>query len=182
MKKRNVLLFAALLALPACTSVKQELGLSRNSPDEFTVVKRAPLTMPPEYTLRPPVDASAPPAEETKAMAKAALLGSTPAPAAEGGGDRAMLAKLGAIGASPDIRKQIDEDNGYIALQNQPVAEKLIFWGEGTDPSLENIPSSVVDPEKEAQRLKQNAAEGKPASEGTVPVIEKKKSTIDKIF
>ena len=40
---------SVVLLLGACSGVKEELGLTRNSPDEFTVVKRAPLTLPPEW-------------------------------------------------------------------------------------------------------------------------------------
>ena len=54
--KRQTLLSLSLIALfvSGCSQMREELGLNRNSPDEFTVVKRAPLTLPPEYNLRPP--------------------------------------------------------------------------------------------------------------------------------
>ncbi len=52
---RSVLAFAALSLLVACSgSVQQKLGLERRVPDEFQVVRRAPLTLPPDFTLRPP--------------------------------------------------------------------------------------------------------------------------------
>ncbi len=184
--KNNLLLtgtfFAAILALSACSDVKQEMGVGRNSPDEFTVVQRAPLTLPPEYTLRPPIDPSAAqPAEAAAAQAKTALMGKDAVPAVAGDGEKALLNKLGVAAANPDIRKQIDEENGYIALKNQSVAQKLIFWNDDA-PSADNIPSSVVNPQAEAARIKQNQAAGKPINDGTVPVIEKKSGTLDKIF
>jgi hypothetical protein len=186
MKKKNDVaftgfLFAALLALPSCTDVKQELGVGRNSPDEFMVVKRAPLTLPPEYTLRPPTDPNAAqPAQEAASEAKTALLGKEQAPAPVGAGETTLLNKLGTASGNPDIRKVIDEDNGYIALKSRPVAEKLIFWDGQT--TADDLPASVVDPQKEAERIKQNQAAGKPINDGAVPVIEKKTSTLDKIF
>lgn len=42
------------LGLGGCTDPKKALGLSKRSPDEFTVVTRAPLALPPEFALRPP--------------------------------------------------------------------------------------------------------------------------------
>ena len=175
-------LLAAVLALPACSDVKQELGVGRNSPDEFMVLQRAPLTLPPDYTLRPPTDPSeAQPATEAAAQAKTTLLGKVEVPAVEGAGEETLLTKLGISSAEPNIRKLIDEDNGYIALKNRPVAEKLIFWND-EKPSPDNIPSSVVDPQKEAERIKQNQAAGKPINDGTVPVIEKKTGALDNIF
>ncbi|TAL37176.1 MAG: DUF3035 domain-containing protein, partial [Alphaproteobacteria bacterium] len=76
--KRKSILFAAIalsLSLSACSDVKKELGMGRNSPDEFMVVKRAPLTLPPDYDLRPPAEGSAPPAAEASTQAKTTLMG-----------------------------------------------------------------------------------------------------------
>ena len=189
MKKNNnnalplMPMLAVVLALSACSDVKEELGVGRNSPDEFTVVKRAPLTLPPDYTLRPPGGdhAEAQPAAATTSQAKEVLLGKETTPVVAGGGEKVLLGKIGVASAQPGIRETIDEDNGYIALKNRPVAEKLIFWDKD-GPSENNIPSSVVDPQKEAERIKKNKAEGKPVNEGAVPVIKKSQSTLDKIF
>ena len=50
----------AMVALPsmaACGSAtKEKLGLSRKAPNEFLVMPRAPLSLPPEYDLRPVVE------------------------------------------------------------------------------------------------------------------------------
>ena len=83
--------------------------------------------------------------------------------------------------AEPGIRDLIDQENGYLALENKKLVDKLIFWEDkGVDE--EDIPSSLVNPKAEAERLKKNTQDGKPVNEGDVPVIEKKKGTIDKIF
>ena len=171
---------ASVLALSACAEVRQELGMGRHSPDEFTVVKRAPLTLPPEYDLRPPSPDNLPPASETTKTARTVLMGEKQdvAPATA---DAAFLQKAGAQNADPAIRGQINRDNGYIALQNRSVTDRLIFWkDESTAP--EDLPASVVDPKAETERVKKNLDEGKPVNDGDVPVIEKKKSAIEKIF
>lgn len=154
--------------------------MGRHSPDEFTVVKRAPLTLPPEYDLRPPSPDNLPPASETTKTARTVLMGEKQdvAPATA---DAAFLQKAGAQNADPAIRGQINRDNGYIALQNRSVTDRLIFWkDESTAP--EDLPASVVDPKAETERVKKNLDEGKPVNDGDVPVIEKKKSAIEKIF
>lgn len=47
----------ALLSLSACsTATKEKLGLSKKAPNEFMVAPRAPLSLPPEYNLRPVVE------------------------------------------------------------------------------------------------------------------------------
>ena len=43
-----------MLLLCGCTSIRQMVGLDRTGPDEFAVESRAPLTIPPEFELRPP--------------------------------------------------------------------------------------------------------------------------------
>lgn len=177
----TVLLSAALM-LSGCESVKKQVGAGRHSPDEFAVVKRAPLTLPPEYSLRPPSADYIPPASEATQQARSVLMGEAAASAAaKGSADQAFLARTGAQQADPDIRAAINRDNGYIALQNRTVADRLIFWSENED-NPDRAPTSVVDAAAEAERIQQNRAEGKPLNDGNVPVIEKKKSTLDKIF
>lgn len=176
-----LLALALCLALPGCQDAKKELGIGRQSPDEFMVVKRAPLTLPPDYDLRPPSSDSAPPAALAANQAKSQLLGTTDAPAEKGSADTALLAKMGAENASPDIRNTIDKDNGYLALQNKKLVDKLVFWQED-DGSDAAAPTSVVNAQEEADRIKKNQEEGKPLNTGNVPVIEKKPSTFDKIF
>lgn len=183
--KKNIYLSAALMAaalgLSACSDVKETMGIGRNSPDEFTVVQRAPLSLPPDYSLRPPGDpADAPPAAASADQAKTALMGAQK-PVTETDGEKTLLDKLGIASAEPDIRKKIDEDNGYIALKSQTVTDKLIYWDDASA-APDRAPASVVDPAKEAARIKKNKEEGKPINDGTVPVIEKKESTLDKIF
>ena len=41
-------------SLSACSNAKRALGVEKISPDEFTVVTKAPLVVPPDYSLRPP--------------------------------------------------------------------------------------------------------------------------------
>jgi hypothetical protein len=178
-----VALLCAAALLSGCSGVKQQLGIGRNSPDEFTVVKRAPLSMPPDYDLRPPMEGMAPPATLASEQAKTALLGHPAAASAAGGGtaESQLLNKMGAAKADPSIRLQINEDNGYLALQNRNLVDRLIFWQDAkTDET--RVPASVIDPKKEAERIKKNEAEGKPINQGDVPVIEHKQGALDKIF
>ncbi len=172
---------ALVLALPGCSSVKKELGVGRQSPDEFMVVKRAPLTLPPDYALRPPSSDSAPPASEAANQAKTALLGTSSVSADKGTAEDTLLTKMGAQNPTPDIRDTINRENGYIALKNRTLVDKLVFWDD-KPPTDEATPASVVNAKQEAKRLKKNQEEGNPANTGDVPVIEKKQSTFEKIF
>src|ERR1044072_3060180 len=68
--RRSVLMLSVALAVTApalagCENTKEMLGLTKRSPDEFQVVSRAPLTMPPDYSLRPPTPGAPRPQEGT---------------------------------------------------------------------------------------------------------------------
>ena len=45
---RFTILGASLAALAACSSLREEAGLTKQSPDEFAVTTKAPLIIPPE--------------------------------------------------------------------------------------------------------------------------------------
>ncbi len=182
MKTPKTLLLCLLLAVTGCSGVKQQLGVGRNSPDEFAVVKRAPLTLPPDYALRPPSAADKPPATDASDQARTALLGKQAVDAVKGDAEKSLLDKMGAANANPEIRTVLNKDNGTIALQNQTVADKLIFWKDGAQGDDSKTPSTIVDPKAEAARLKKNKEEDKPVNDGKTPTIEKKQSTFDKIF
>ena len=50
---KTIGLLIIMLALGACGITKEKLGLGKNVPDETMVSTRKPLSLPPEYDLRP---------------------------------------------------------------------------------------------------------------------------------
>ena len=42
------------LGVSACDTLKEQAGLTKKVPDEFTIITKAPLVMPPDFSLRPP--------------------------------------------------------------------------------------------------------------------------------
>ena len=54
-KNRIALTFGACLILAACgDDASDAFGYGKSAPDEFTVISRPPLILPPDYNLRPP--------------------------------------------------------------------------------------------------------------------------------
>jgi hypothetical protein len=77
------LLMTGLFGLGGCArgSVQDALGLGKRAPDEFAVVKRAPLIVPPEFDLRPPdPGAPRPNIGRTSDQARVALTGTPSGP------------------------------------------------------------------------------------------------------
>ncbi|MCQ2741200.1 MAG: DUF3035 domain-containing protein [Alphaproteobacteria bacterium] len=50
---RVVLMLCVIMSLTACSMNKEQLGLSKKSPDETVVESRGPLSLPPEFEVRP---------------------------------------------------------------------------------------------------------------------------------
>ena len=168
---------ALALALGACDETRKVLGLDKRAPDEFTVYSRAPLSLPPNYDLRPPAPGEARPQETAPTVeAEQALRGRRPGsvqeqPAPEGAstGVKALLRQTGGLTALPNIRTVINEEAASLVQENERVTDKILFWRK---PELEG---TVVNPEKENQRIRENQALGKPVTEGETPIIERRK-------
>ena len=173
MKRRIVLSVLCMCGLAACSSTKDTLGLNKQAPDEFKVVKRAPLSIPPDYTLRPPRPGAPRPQEQTTSQAAAQTVfgedaASSSMPANVTSGEAALLDRAGGDAADPNIRARVDAETATMHDRNKPVAEKLLgIGGDKNEPS-----ATVVNAKAEADRLKNNAQAGKPVTEGETPSIE----------
>jgi hypothetical protein len=172
---RSGLFGLLVLALPGCEGVREQLGLGKRPPDEFAVVTKAPLALPPEFTLRPPKPGAPRPQEQQPSeVARGALTQgragrAVPSLAAgRGAGEQALLKQAGAERADPKIREVVNRESSQFAEREVSFADKLIFW-RAPEP-----PGSAVDPQKEAQRLRDNAAQGKTVTEGETPVIKRR--------
>ncbi|WP_298725597.1 DUF3035 domain-containing protein [uncultured Ferrovibrio sp.] len=175
--------FAVILACPlilaGCDSTREALGLNKKSPDEFAVVTKAPLVLPPEFGLRPPEPGAPRPQDiQARDRAQAALGGRTvtsPLTSAQrnptssvSAGEAALLQQARATSVDPDIRRKVNEDFTQLAERDRSFVDRLIFWQEAEPPGL------AVDPVKEAQRLRENAATGKSVTAGDVPTIKRR--------
>jgi Protein of unknown function (DUF3035) len=197
--RRTSILIAVAVCLPlvagGCTSVKETLGLTKQSPDEFKVVSRAPLSMPPDYNLRPPTPGAPRPQEGTpRDQAAAAVfgypnsgtglapdqippIGEGEAESAQSSGESALLQSAGASGVDPNIRQIVDTETAEDEADSRTLADSIVFW---RDPEPYG---DVVDPAAEQKRLQENAALGKPVTEGETPtIIRKQRGMLEGIF
>jgi hypothetical protein len=129
---RPVLLVALLattaVALSACGSAGRALGGGKIQPDEFRVVTKAPLVVPPDYALRPPAPGEPRPQElAPESAARNALLGARGA-LTRSPGENALVAKAGAERADPLIRYVVDDEFGDIAHKERSWADRVMFW------------------------------------------------------
>ncbi len=180
---RTFLIASMVLALSACEGVQKQLGLTKQSPDEFKVVARAPLSLPPDYTLRPPEPGIPRPQEGTASQqAKNAVFrlqqpeAGTLEPKIESDkrsrAELSLLKAAGADQADPNIRRIIDAETLRINAESDDFLEALVFWREP------EAAGEIVDATEEAKRLRENAALGKPVTDGETPTIERKQKAL----
>lgn len=177
-----LLVLLAPFALTACSGdeLSRTFGLTRDAPDEFQVTTRAPLSMPPDFTLRPPRPGASRPQELTQQQqAEAALVPDAAlnptTRAANSPGQNALVTAAGRP-APADIRARVDNEAAQ-DTPSQSFTEHLMFW---TPPPL---PGTPVDAVGESARLRQNAALGQSPEAGDTPIIQRKKQGfLDSLF
>ncbi len=164
------ILSLSVLMLGGCTGdqLTRTFGLDRQTPDEFTVTTRAPLSIPPDFSLPPPSPGASRPQEvSTQSAAEAALapqtaLGGTAG--SDSAGQDALVRQAGP-GAPGGIRHQVDQEVG-LDRPRQGFADALIFWRPAA-PS-----GTALDPVGESQRLRRDAALGQSPLTGNTPIIQ----------
>jgi hypothetical protein len=148
--------------LSGCQSAATALGMTKVVPDEFRVVTKAPLTVPPDYSLRPPAPGEPRPQElQPESAARTALLGQRAAEQRDEG-EKLLVAKAGAEKADPLIRYVVDDEFGDIAHKDPSFADRVLFWrkDKADEKAAQTAKASgaetpaPIDPAVEANRLK----------------------------
>lgn len=122
-------LLAAAATASGCGTLGRAMGVTKVTPDEFRVVTRAPLTVPPDYALRPPRPGEPRPQELSPDQeARAALFGQDVGQGATEG-ERALVTRAGGEAVDPNIRSQVDFEGGAIVHRNEEVANRVIAEG-----------------------------------------------------
>lgn len=168
---------ALLLPLAGCGGdAARSFGFTRDAPDEFQVTTRAPLSLPPSLGELPtPRPGAIRPQEMTvRQQAEATLVPSNVLNQASAGrqtaGEGALLSQAGRP-VGQDIRSRIDQESLRLDQPNRGLTDRLIFWRAPEPPGV------PVDPRREAQRLRENSALGRDATDGETPVIQRTRSS-----
>ena len=183
-----VLLAAGTLTGCGGDSIREALGYNKNAPDEFAIVTKAPLIVPPNFALRPPQPGATRAQASPQRTAETALFGSESTGSVSGGqivtaslpseGEQTLLANAGAGDADPQIRAVVNAETRSLEEKSKTFVDEVLFWQEQTPPD-----AHIVDATAEVQRLRENEATGKPVTEGETPAIEpKRKGWLEGIF
>ena len=182
------LLCGVAVGLAGCDSVREAAGEGKQSPDEFAVVTKAPLVIPPDFNLRPPAAGAAPTNQVAPTQAaEAALFSADPAtvaaslPATMSTGERYLLANAGVQNADPAIRQEIAADSAATRAGDESFTNNVLFGG--STPAA----GTAVDADAEARRIDAQKAGGAapatPAAPAPAPPPpEKEHSWLDDLF
>ena len=157
MSVNRVIVASALIAaagLAGCQATKNALGVTKVTPDEFRVVSKAPLVVPPDYGLRPPAPGEPRPQElQPESAARSAILGAREAQV-RSDGEKLLVAKAGAEKSDPLIRYVVDDEFGDISHKEKSFADRVMFWrGSGGATAGQDTPAPV-DADAEQARIK----------------------------
>ena len=150
----------ATLAMTACGGTVQErLGMSRRAPDEFQVVRRQPLVIPPEYRLPAPGTPS--PAQQQRDVSRdvqIALLGGAAAAPSTGPsrGEEVLLAAVPGT-VQPGIRDLILTENTELTQLDE---SRFLFILDFQRRNMTAASGAItpIDPAAEAARLEAEGA------------------------
>ncbi|WP_026941585.1 DUF3035 domain-containing protein [Hellea balneolensis] len=151
MRLKTLMLAAACgaMGLSACTTTSKALGITKNAPNEFNILTKAPLVVPPEYNLRPPqVGTSSADNNYSQKSAREALLGDIDE-AEPTRGEVVLMSKAGVGRANQEIRLEIDGVNS-VERKSKSFSDQVLFWKDGKVVTPNGAP---MDPEIEARRM-----------------------------
>ncbi len=148
------ILGVSLMLLSACQSLRDEAGLTKQSPDEFAVTTKAPLIVPPDFNLHPPSPGAAPLNQTDPTSSAEVAMFSTNDPttvaASMSGsytaGERMLLANAGVQNTDPTIRAQLQSDEKNMQGADSSFTDRILE----APPRQRRFPKAPPQPAKAA--------------------------------
>ncbi len=170
---RAIALIGVLAVMGGCESFQNAFGLKRSAPDEFAVVTQAPLVIPPDFQMRPPVPGAPRPQQLTpQGDAQRALFERTLGEGTKGTTESQMLAKAQVERANPDIKQLVAKETNAVVPKDDGFVDQLMFWKSNTPDKPAEV---VVDPGTEQRRLTEAQLVGRGATQGKTPALKEEK-------
>jgi hypothetical protein len=132
----GALCLAASSLIAGCTDFKKSIGLEPTLPDEFAVESRAPLTIPPDFELRPPSPGAPRPQEKaSNQQAKQAIEQAGPGEPGKQAPDFRLRRSEDGL---PDIgRRSAQAPDPNAAVGDQSLSSKLLGYDGASGGSVE---------------------------------------------
>ena len=154
------LLGTVLFICSACSDFKRAIGSEKSSPDEFEVVVRPPLSLPPQFRARPVgQDTDTAAVAASNALDRSALFLNQRETSAGSFNDLFAFELI-----EEDIRTKVDEETAGIRFERR-LPFQIVFG------DLPNV-GPVVDKMAEDARIRRNQLQERAINEGATPAID----------
>ena len=176
------ILTCIILLLNSCGGVKEKIGIIKKAPDEFQVYESKPLSVPPNFELRPPAEGEILANENDESIIfsdennidKNLTLS-----------DEILLISLGEKEIEKNIRKIINDENS-IQEVDKSLLDKIINF-EPIFEVEEDKESKIINPEEEKKRIEDLKSDIKSIETNLEDtennnVTDEEKSFLDEIF
>lgn len=141
----SVVLIGASVLVAACGAG------SKISPDEFKVVSKPPLSIPPEYNKRPPLPGQ-PSAEDVSVATRAVGVlfpGQTTVPVPPSQSEQNLLIRSGALRADPDIRSTVSDKKTSVVEKGTLISNILTMDDRNDMPDTSKVTRVSSKPVKQ---------------------------------
>ena len=174
--KHWVFVICIVFTVLGCARSKEALNINSSSPDEFAVIRKKPLVIPPKFNLRPPAS-SEKELDKKKSIneARNVLVGSASSNQKKANrddtskGELVFLAKSGTNSSNSNIRKILQEENSKLASYSNSFVQRLVSSMSGEDKK------NLVDPQKEQKRFQEKRSTGEATIKGQQEILIRRK-------
>lgn len=152
------------VALGGCSDFRKAIGDEKSSPDEFEVVIRPPLSLPPSFSASSEELSSASQTANAESSTDARSVAAATLGSSEGSTEGGYEALFDFTSVPDNIRETVDEETYGIQFERRlPI--QMLFGG------MPDI-GPVLDQFAEDQRLRKNLREGRFPTDGGTPAID----------
>ena len=166
------ILFINFVLLYGCGGVKEKIGIIKKIPDEFQVYKNKPLSVPPNFELRPPSKDAVENDQNKNIIFNNAEITDEKLSIS----DEILLIAVGEKTSDKNIRKVINEENSIEEVDKSIIEQILDF-----DPLFEVIKKEEeeINPQEEKERIEKLTKEGKIIKVDNQAIIIEKEGSLD---
>ena len=185
--QKSIFFLFLLFLLTCCADSQNAFRMSAESPDEFAVIRKEPLTLPPDFNLRPPgEDQTSRTSKFSSEKAKSTIVSIEASGSSReikkmviSKGEEAFLQQSGVKLHNSSIRKILQEENTQIATFSNDFIDRLVSRVTGTRNN-----DNVLKPGVEQKRIQAKLSVDGTGVQGQEPVIirRRRESTLSRIF
>ncbi len=156
---KKILLAVSLVCLASCSGLKSTLGINKVSPNEYTVLRQAPLSMPPSDYMLPPAEQSQTPQTDLRSETGEEILygkttEKTSTDSSLSQSDRKFLANTAHVNKKENIKEVITQEN---AQKDQTKKKSVFSFFNSDHEDAQKSEADTVKPDAQKNHTKKKS-------------------------